>query len=248
LLAIALTGPQPQRKAVEIITKPNPMKPPIAVFDLDGTLVHTAADLVGSLNHALDIHGYTKADYAELAPFAGTGGRGMLKQYCQLREMSLDEPEILNVINAFLAHYEVSIPGKSIVYEGAIELVLALRDSGYKTAVCTNKPQKLADLLLGKLEISKHFDAVCGADFFAFRKPNPRHLFETIKVAGGDQSRAIMFGDSQTDFDTANAASIPVVGVDFGYSPVPITNFKITKIISHYSEMNVAIVGQIMSR
>jgi phosphoglycolate phosphatase len=218
------------------------MKPPIAVFDLDGTLVHTAPDLIASINHALHAHGYIAADYSELAPFAGTGGRGMLKQYCQLRSVTLFEPEISNIISSFLAHYEVSMPGNSVVYHGAIELVCALRGAGFKTAICTNKPQQLAELLLEKLEISQYFDATCGADYFAFRKPDPRHLTETIALAGGSTARAVMFGDSQTDFETANAAGIPVVGVTFGYSPEPIFKFKLTKVIEHFNQIDVATI------
>jgi phosphoglycolate phosphatase len=222
------------------------MKPPIAVFDLDGTLVHTAQDLVASLNHALEVRGHKSTAYEELAPYAGTGGRGMLKHYCENRKIEILESEIINIINVFLAHYEANLPGHSTVYEGAIELVLALRGEGFKTAICTNKPQDLADKLLLKIAIAQHFDAICGADYFAFRKPDPRHLTETIKLAGGDQSRAIMFGDSQTDFDTANAAGVPVVGLTFGYSPEPITSFKITNIFSHYRDIDVAAIKEII--
>ncbi len=222
------------------------MKPPIAVFDLDGTLVHTAADLVGSINHALSMHGRTPADYADLANYAGTGGRGMLKQYGYLHSVQLGEPEILAILATFLTHYEENLPGQSIIYDGAIEFVGGLRAAGFKTAVCTNKPQVLAEKLLTRMNIAGHFDAICGADYFAFRKPDPRHLIETIAVAKGDLNRAIMFGDSQTDFDTANAAGIPVVGVTFGYSPDPVHNFKLTKIISHYSEIDEALVSRMI--
>ena len=221
------------------------MKPPIAVFDLDGTLVHTAPDLVGSINHALNAHGHRPADYSELAPFAGMGGRGMLKQFSTLRGISLTEPDIVAIISTFLAHYEAEMPGNSLIYEGAIDFVVALREAGFKTAICTNKPQYLAGKLLEQLDIARYFDAICGADYFAFRKPDPRHLIETIEIAGGNAARAIMFGDSQTDFDTANAAGIPIVGVTFGYSPEPVDNFKLTKTISHYSEIDVSMVEAI---
>jgi phosphoglycolate phosphatase len=224
------------------------MKQPIAVFDLDGTLVHTAPDLVSSINYAISKTGFLPAEYSELAPFAGTGGRGMLQSYCNTRNIAFTEPEIINIISNFLDDYEVNLPGQSIVYEGAIEFVLALKSAGFKTAICTNKPQKLADKLLTKLNIERHFDAICGADYFAFRKPDPRHLTETIALTGGNISRAIMFGDSQTDFDTANAAGIPVVGLTFGYSPEPVTKFKTHKIVSHYNEINVAAVETLIGR
>ena len=221
------------------------MKPPIAVFDLDGTLVHTSADLVGSINHALTVHGRAPADYADLANYAGTGGRGMLKRYEYLRCVQLNEPEIREIIATFLLHYDENLPGQSMAYEGAIEFVETLRAAGFKTAVCTNKPQVLAEKLLTKMNLAKQFDAICGADCFAFKKPDPRHLIETIALANGNPARAIMFGDSQTDFDTANAAGIPVVGVTFGYSPDPIHNFNLTKIISDYSEIDLAEVEEL---
>lgn len=222
------------------------MKPPIAVFDLDGTLVHTAPDLVTSLNFALEKNGFRSADYAELAPFAGMGGRGMLKHYCIGRDISLTEQQILPIITTFLEHYEVGLPGDSLFYEGAVELVCSLRSSGFKTAICTNKPQKLADKLIENLNATHLFDAICGADFFNFKKPDPRHLFDTIGLAGGEWQKSVMFGDSQTDFDTAKAANIPCVGVTFGYSPVPVSNFKLAKVIAHYGETDVSIIKSII--
>jgi phosphoglycolate phosphatase len=224
------------------------MKRPIAVFDLDGTLVHTAPDLVASINHALAFHGHRPTEYSELQAFAGTGGRGMLKQFTALRGIKLTEPQVLAILATFLAHYEATIPGTSTLYDGALAFVTSLRNAGYKTAICTNKPQFLANLLLVKLDLAQHFDAICGADFFTFKKPDPRHLNGTIEAAAGDPTRAIMFGDSQTDFDTAIAANIPIVGVTFGYSPVPVSNFNLTKIISHYTEIDLAQVDELIGR
>lgn len=222
------------------------VQPPIAVFDLDGTLVHTAPDLVGSLSAALSGFGFSIPDYAELSPYAGTGGRGMLNHYAMTRGLQFSENDVAKIISFFVDDYESKMPGVSAVYDGALTFVTDLRAAGFKTAICTNKPQKLTDKLLRKLDLAKHFDAVCAADYFTVRKPDPLHLTGTIKVADGDQSRAIMFGDSQTDFDTANAAGIPIVGVTFGYSPVPVHEFKVTKIISHYSEMTVAITTELL--
>lgn len=222
------------------------MLPPIAVFDLDGTLVHTAPDLVSSLCQALLEFGFSPPNYAELAPFAGTGGRGMLNQFAFTRGIRFSENEISQIIAFFVGDYESKMPGNSVVYEGALEFVLALKAAGFKTAICTNKPQKLTDRLLSKLDLAKHFDAICAADYFDVRKPDPLHLTGTIKVAGGNPKRAIMFGDSQTDFDTANAAGIPVVAVTFGYSPIPVDQFRVTTIISNYSEMTVAVTTKLL--
>jgi phosphoglycolate phosphatase len=224
------------------------MKPPIAVFDLDGTLVHTAPDLVASLNHALAHHGHAPEAYSELALYAGTGGRGMLNHLFGKRGMAPAETEIMAIIETFLWHYDQAMPGQSSVYGGAIELINGLRTAGFKTAVCTNKPQVLANKLLTGLNISEFFDAVCGADYFSVRKPDPKHLTGTINIAGGDAKRCVMFGDSQTDFDTAIAADIPIVGVTFGYSPVGLDQFNLSRTISHYGEINVAQVQGLIER
>jgi phosphoglycolate phosphatase len=117
-----------------------------------------------------------------------------------------------------------------------LELVADLRAKGFATAICTNKPQRLAEMLVERLGMTKHFDALCGADHFPVRKPHPDHLTGTIRLAGGEPSRAVMIGDSQTDIDTAKAALIPVIAVDFGYSPEPVASFGPDLVASAYDE------------
>jgi phosphoglycolate phosphatase len=219
--------------------------PPIAVFDLDGTLVDTAADLVAALDAALYAKGHPVADASAIAPFAGLGGRGMLKRHCELVGMGLDEPGVQGIIDHFLAAYEDALPGVSATYPGAMDLVGTLKSEGWRVAVCTNKPQHLADILLERLGIARQFDAICGANRFAFRKPDPRHLTETIRLAGGDPARAVMIGDSETDILTARNAALPVLAVTFGYSPVPVSALSPDVTIDAYDEAAFGIIARL---
>jgi phosphoglycolate phosphatase len=208
---------------------------PIAIFDLDGTLVDTAADLTGSLVHAIDACGFAAPEASSLRDHAGTGGRGMLARWARSTGRVLMEDEVLRILTVFLAHYEGGMPGVSRPYPGAIAFIGDLRAAGWRTAICTNKPQKLADRLIGLLGLSGHFDALCGADHFAYRKPDPRHVIGTAEVAGGDAAFAVMFGDSENDILAAHAAKVPVIAFDFGYSPVPVSDFSPTLIASTYA-------------
>ena len=128
-----------------------------------------------------------------------------------------------------------------------LEAIARARRAGYIFAICTNKPEGMAVSLIERLGLSHLFGAICGADTFAFRKPDPRHLTETIARAGGDPARALMVGDSRTDIDTAKAAGIPVVAVDFGYTDRHVREFEPSKVISHYDELTVALVDRLIA-
>jgi phosphoglycolate phosphatase len=222
--------------------------PPVAAFDLDGTLVDTAPDLAEALNVALAKAALPLAEPAAISPYAGLGGRGMLRRHCELAGLVLDEPAIRQIIDDFLAAYESALPGVSAPYPGAMALVEQLKREGWRVAVCTNKPQHLAEELLGRLAIATEFDAICGANRFEFRKPDPRHLMETIALAGGDPARAVMVGDSETDIATARNAGVPVLGVSFGYSPVPIATLAPDAVIDAYDGATATLLDRLATR
>lgn len=215
------------------------MTPPIIVFDLDGTLVDTAPDLLDSLNHALEIGGLTPSDRASLRGFVGHGGRAMIERAFAAQGTPLEQAMLDRLLEAFLEHYTANIPGRSIPFPGVPEAIERFSAAGYLMAVCTNKLENLSLSLIKALDLDRHFAANCGADTFAFRKPDPRHLLETIARAGGDRDRAVMVGDSRTDIDTAKAAGIPVVAVDFGYTDRHVREFEPSRIISHFDELTV---------
>nr|MBA3447669.1 HAD-IA family hydrolase [Pseudaminobacter sp.] len=118
---------------------------------------------------------------------------------------------------------------------------------GYRLAICTNKTEAFSRKLIGALGMTGHFAAICGADTFSFRKPDPRHLTETIIKADGDPARAVMVGDSRTDIDTAKAAGIPVVAVDFGYTDRHVREFEPSKVISHFDELTVDLAERLIA-
>jgi len=213
------------------------MTPPIIVFDLDGTLIDTAPDLLDSLNHSLAASELAAVDEAGFKRFVGQGGRVMIERAHAAQRKSLAVDEHDRLLKLFLDHYTLNIPGKSRPYSGVIAALDRFQAAGYLLAVCTNKYEANSIALIEALGMTSYFSAICGQDTFAFRKPDPRHLTETIRKAGGDPHNALMVGDSQTDIDTAKAAGIPVVAVDFGYTERHVREFEPTVVISHFDTL-----------
>ncbi len=222
------------------------MSQPIIVFDLDGTLVDTAPDLLDSLNHTLGAGGAAMADTAGFRQFVGHGARVMIERayHAQQRALAADEHDRLFAL--FLDHYGANIPGRSKPYPGVVEALARFKSAGFLMAVCTNKTEAFAKLLLTSLNLDRYFAAICGQDTFDCRKPDPRHLTETIRVAGGSAERAVMVGDSRTDIDTAKAAGIPVVAVDFGYTDRHVREFDPSRVISHFDELTVELANELI--
>ncbi|MFC4625183.1 phosphoglycolate phosphatase [Daeguia caeni] len=214
---------------------------PIVVFDLDGTLVDTAPDLLNSLNHCLSLSGLAPADSAALRRFVGQGGRVMIERAFQAANKAYDDAMIDELVVAFREHYADNMPGHSTFFPGVLDAMDRLAAHGFELAVCTNKFELHAVKLLTAMGEASRFAAICGADTFPFRKPDPRHLLQTIAAAGGKPDRAIMVGDSRTDIDTAKAAGIPVIAVDFGYTDLPVQHYEPSRVISHYDELTIAL-------
>lgn len=223
------------------------MSRPIIVFDLDGTLVDTAPDLLDSLNHSLLAGGAALTDTRGFHQYVGHGGRVMIHRAYAAQQRVLAVQEHDRLFDIFLEHYGNNIPGKSQPYPGVPEALSRLAAAGYLLAVCTNKTESFSLRLLEALGLKNRFTAICGADTFDFRKPDPRHLTATIEQAGGDTARAVMVGDSQTDIDTAKAAGIPVVAVDFGYTDKHVREYEPSKIISHFDELTVGLCEELIN-
>jgi phosphoglycolate phosphatase len=222
------------------------MTRPIIVFDLDGTLIDTAPDLLDSLNHCLGAGGIMHADAVGFRQYVGHGGRVMIERAYEAQQRALVGAERDRLLALFLEHYGANIPGKSRPYPGVLAALDRFERVGFKLAVCTNKTEAFSRKLIGALGMTHHFSAICGADTFAFRKPDPRHLLETIAKAGGDVHRAVMIGDSRTDIDTAKAAGIPVVAVDFGYTDRHVREFEPSVIISHFDELTLDLAERLI--
>lgn len=219
----------------------------IAVFDLDGTLIHTAPDLLDALNHSLAGDGLDIVAAEGFGRALGSGGRVMIETAHRAQNRQLTPEALERLYDAFLQHYAGNIPGKSLPFPGVLDALDRLDAAGYLLAICTNKTQALALKLIEGLQLRERFSAICGVDTFLHCKPDPRHLLETIGMANGDPERAVMVGDSRTDIDTAKAAGIPVIAVDFGYTDQHVSAFEPSVVISHYDELTVELAERLIA-
>lgn len=213
------------------------------IFDLDGTLVDTAPDLIAAANHALGDIGLEPVPRHVIAPAIALGARFMIMDGLNYAGRTLSEPEVDRLLKLFLDYYLANIANESRPYPGAVETLKALRARGARLGICTNKRSHLSHALISALELEPLFDAVVGRDSVAKSKPHPEHLTETIRRASGHTGRAIMVGDTAVDVATARAAGVPVIGVTFGYSDTPMADLSPDSVISRYDELLPAIDG-----
>ncbi len=207
------------------------------VFDLDGTLVETAPDLCATLNVVLDRGGFPAVDYAAARTMVGAGARVMIERGVVSSGRAATPAEIDRMFGEFIEHYAANIANKSHAFPGLVEALDRLAERGCVFAVCTNKLEGLSRLLLDALGLTPRFAAIVGQDTFGVPKPDPSVLTRTIAAAGGDVSRAVMVGDSDTDIRTARAAGVPVIAVDFGYTETPVTELGPDRVISHFDAL-----------
>jgi phosphoglycolate phosphatase len=211
------------------------------VFDLDGTLVDTAPDLTETLNVTLAREGLAPVPYDRARTMIGGGARRMIEAALTFQKCSFTATDVDPLFKNFIAYYAEHIADRSQPFPGSIEALDHLAKQGHILAVCTNKLEGLSHLLLDALGLSTRFAAICGQDTFGVQKPDPVILQKTIEQTGGSTARAIMVGDSATDVDTARAAGVPVVAVDFGYTDTPVTQLNPDRIISHYRDLPAAV-------
>jgi phosphoglycolate phosphatase len=214
-----------------------PHSAPLLVFDLDGTLADTAGDLINAVNVVLQGEGLPKLDVRTGRPLVGGGARALIKRALASHGISVTEARLDEMVAVFLDFYEAHIADETVLFDGAKAALDRFEAAGYAFAVCTNKVEHAAVLLLSTLGVADRFRAICGKDTFSVSKPHKMALIETIARAGGDPRRAIMIGDSKTDVETARNADIPIVGVTFGYTEQPIATFEPDRVIAHYDEL-----------
>ena len=216
---------------------------PTLVFDLDGTLAETAGDLFDALNVVLASEGVAPLPVESARSLLGAGGRALIQRGLARAGREIDKPRLDLLFADFLKHYNAHIADRSHLFPGVIGCLDAFSRSGWRLAVCTNKMEASAKLLLEKLEVAERFAFICGQDTFGRAKPDPTPLLETIRASGGAAEGSIMVGDSRTDIDTARAAGVPVIAVDFGYTDVPVAAFAPDAVISHFDQLWAAVAA-----
>jgi phosphoglycolate phosphatase len=211
------------------------------VFDLDGTLVDTAPDLINALNHVLAREGLPAVPLAAARNMIGAGVRKLLERGLEAEGVEPAPADFTRMMDDFIAYYAEHIADDSRPFDGLEAALDDLAGHGYRFAVCTNKLEWLSKRLLERLNLSGRFAAICGADTFGITKPDPAIFRQTVARAGGEVSQAIMVGDAGPDVGVARRAGVPVIGVSFGYTEVPIADLKPDRVIDHMSELKAAI-------
>lgn len=224
------------------------MSTPLVIFDLDGTLLDTAPDLMKSLNHTISKLGLEPVEYDDITFLVGAGARAMIERALEMRNTVVHESEIELLFARFIEFYSGSMPGVSTPYPGLLEALDRLEAAGMSMAVCTNKTESLARRLLDLLGLTRRFSAITGGDTFTVRKPHGDHIRGTIDMALGSMAAAVMIGDSVNDIHAAQNAGIPSIAVPFGYSDTAVEHLGPNRIIHHYDELTPDLVTGLLSR
>jgi len=212
------------------------------VFDLDGTIADTAADLIDATNAALIAEGFGEAPAEAIKKGAGYGAKAMLQSALTAGCHDADAGQMQRLAAKLAAHYEENIAVKTRLFPGFSEAAGSLRLAGAKLVLCTNKRERLTLRLLSALGIGGLFDAIAGGDTFPFHKPDPRHIAELVRIAGGELSAAVMVGDSEVDVGAARAAGIPVIAAGFGYASTPAAELGADAVMNRFEELS-ALIG-----
>jgi phosphoglycolate phosphatase len=213
------------------------MTSPALVFDLDGTLVDTAPDLIGALNAVLLAQGRSTVKIGDVRHLVGHGAYAMLDRAMQMTGEAVAPGRVPGLVDAFVAHYRTHIAAESQPFPGVEATLEALQASGARMGVLSNKPQELTDLLIRALGFTRFFSAIHGAGRLEVVKPDARVFHHVIEEMGGEGSGAVMIGDSGTDVATARAANVPSIVLTYGYSPEPVETLGADRVTGDFREI-----------
>jgi phosphoglycolate phosphatase len=213
------------------------MDSPALLFDLDGTLVDTAPDLLGALNAVLVAEGRATVDPQTLRHMVGHGARSLIEQAMAATGERVSPERLPELVDRFIAHYRSHIVDASRPFPHVSATLEQLQRAGARMAVLTNKPQVLTEPILAELHLSQYFGVICGAGKYDYNKPDARVVAHVIAELGGKGTGAVMIGDSITDVATARAGAIPVVLLSYGYTPEPVTTLGADVVVDAFSEI-----------
>ncbi len=203
------------------------------LFDLDGTLVDTAPDLMSAHNHVMKKFGYPQKSLDDIKHIAGRGAWIMMQR--TFRDEIKDEKLKKEMVKEFINYYAKNIDRGSKPIKGVVKFLDWAKSKQILMAVCTNKQERLAVDLLKKINLSQYFEYIAGCDTFDFNKPDPRHLTNVIDIIGGDIKKSIMIGDSEVDSQSAYNAKIPFILVEEGYTEKNINEIPHKTLIKDFS-------------
>lgn len=217
-------------------------------FDLDGTLVETAPDLVGTLNTVLGEQGLPPVPFETARNMVGRGAKHLIEQGYAATGLPISTDLSSTLFERFIDHYRANIANESRPFPGCLDVLDALLDAGATLVVATNKRTDLSYDLLNALDMTDRFATVVGADAAPAAKPDGRHILFAIEEADGDPEMAIMVGDSTTDVEGARNAGVPCVVVSFGYTAIPPRELGGAVVVDHYAELPGWIAQYVSSR
>jgi phosphoglycolate phosphatase len=196
--------------------------PPLAViFDLDGTLIDTAPDLLAAVNAVMAAEGRTGLELPKLRHLVGHGARTMLEHALMNTGPAVPAERLAQLVDDFLHHYRGNIAAASVPFPGVVETLEKLQSDGARLGICSNKPHDMTELLLGEVGLTHFFGSIHGAGRTAKNKPDAMHLDAVIHELRADKAHSVMVGDSATDVAVARAVGIPVIVMNYGYTPIP---------------------------
>jgi phosphoglycolate phosphatase len=211
---------------------------PALIFDLDGTLVDTAPDLLAAMNAVLVTQGRPAVDPETLRHMVGFGAASLIRQAMAATGDPVSDDRLPTLVNDFVAHYGGHIADNSTPFPGVLDTLTLLRTSGVPMGVLTNKPHELTVPLLDALDMSRFFGAIHGAGRFSYVKPDPRVFHHVVEeLTGKPDAPALMVGDSATDAKTARAANVPVILLSYGYTPDPVESLGADAITGDFRDI-----------
>ena len=207
------------------------------IFDLDGTLVDTAPDFKNSINYMLNELNESEVSLEEIRNWVGYGARELIRRTVISKNIPHDEKRIEEMLKIFLLHYTHNIDDDSVLFNNVKNVLEFLKNNGIKLAVCTNKMERLSNILLEKLNVLHMFDYLVGGDSLSKSKPDPFPLLNICEKLNTEISDSIMIGDSVTDLNAGKGAGMPVVLVSYGYTDNKDIYNKADLVINDFSQL-----------
>jgi len=220
------------------------------LFDLDGTLVNTAPDLMHAHNYVMKKYGFEERKLSDIRKLAGRGSKVMIsKSIHEIAELSgkikKTDDIIENMTKEFINYYSKNILAESSLKEGSLNFLNWCKKNSISMAVCTNKQEHLTIDLLKKIKIYDFFDYIAGGDTFNYNKPDPRHLTSVIEIIGGDIKKSLLIGDSETDSKSAQAAKIPFVLLENGYTEKKVEEIHHNHLVKDFNDLEKIVIKYI---